>query len=202
MQHQWPGCGLLNTQHDGQQKDRVSCNVAHSATLARQLFFSILFLLPYTFLKCCFNWHKEKKMAFVGPASLPSQLSNFFSPLCSLSIIPLWFLSSPYFSVSLSLSVSSGSCSLPLLQLNTRLFPTDCLCCSFTPCLLIYISLLSHPLSWLIFTLLCSDFSWTVHTFVSQFWTKDLNQTRLIVERGIIMVKQTRSILKIFLYAE
>lgn len=137
--------------------------------------FFLFLLLLYTFLKCCFNWHKEKKASFVGPAPLSCQLSKCFSLLFlvhhSSSAFDSWALPS-FLCFSQPFSVSSSSRSLPLLQLNTSLFPTDCLCCFSLPLssLSTYLHLpVVSPHSWLVSTAPLSPRLWlqTVYTFVS-----------------------------------
>lgn len=63
------------TEGQGELKCRPLRNLSSTTS------FFLFLLLLYTFLKCCFNWHKEKKLALWGPAPLSCQWSKFVSLL-------------------------------------------------------------------------------------------------------------------------
>lgn len=97
----------------GELKCRPLCNLSSTT------FSSFFLLILYTFVKRCFNWHKEKKLSgYLSACSCSMSSGLIFSPMF-LSVILLlcvftsWSLSFFWASVSLCLLVSLSSSSLP-----------------------------------------------------------------------------------------
>lgn len=147
-------------------------------------------LLLYTSLKCCFNWHKEKKLPIIwAPAPVSCQMSTFSS---------LQFLVHYFYSVSLILKLSLSlalfislcfsGCFLKLLVsaslLNTRLFPTDCLCCFPLPLsslsTYLHLPVVSTAPDSLLWTALCLALTSKLLYVASLFRYEYRNQTVLI----------------------
>lgn len=150
------------------------------------IFFRFLLLL-YTSLKCCFNWHIEKKLSIIwAPAPVSCQMSKFSSLQFrvhyfysvslilkrSLSLFSFLSASLAVFSISWSLPLCSGYSPLIACVLSPFLFPL---------CLLICISLLSPPLlTCLLWTALCLALTSKLLYVTSLLRYEYRNQTVLI----------------------
>lgn len=128
----------------------------------------LLLLLLYTFVKCCFNWHLEKKALVIWlPASVSCQLNWFFSVL---------FLVHHFVSLCFCLTRCPCSSLYFSIQLSSITFPNDCfsLCLSsLSSYLHILVFFPSPMLSPLVCSLLSSNLKKKL--LFCEIWSKDLN---------------------------